>query len=473
MAVQAKLTVNAPNDIYEQEADRVADMVTSTVTNQAQRQAEEEEEEEPIQAQAVGSEPAVVAERLERQINTARGGGHPLDGPVQASLEPHFGADFSSVRVHTDSEADALNRSLSARAFTTGTDIFFRKGAYDPASISGQRLIAHELSHVVQQSSGRVGRSGTTLDSPKGIQMLPSRLTPNRGGQIIQRDLTPDELDTLGISLGQYQAFKPMDRTLIESWLRAGNVVSAQQLAQATAKVTAGPSAPAAVAAPPAAAGGGGKPARLHIHADIEAESMGIRELKNGEVGHAWVSLEWKDPAAVPPDIHPDHEGFLARGGMFADPMGFWPKIWDTYDALNDEWAGLPEDQRVGYSTNIFKSYVEGQMLHPDNLHTPRATQSWDITRGEADNVIDYAESKRNAKYSVYFYNCTTFAGEAVKAAGKKPPSMSTLGICYPNKLYEGIKKNQSKFIGTTEVTYYAGQAPVRVEGVESVPKKR
>ena len=68
-----------------------------------------------------------------------------------------MGADFSGVRVHTGGEAHQLNEQLSAKAFTTGNDIFFRGGEYNPQSGSGQELLAHELTHVVQQSSGAVG----------------------------------------------------------------------------------------------------------------------------------------------------------------------------------------------------------------------------------------------------------------------------------------------------------------------------
>jgi hypothetical protein len=71
-----------------------------------------------------------------------------------------MGHDFSGVRVHASPEADSLNQDLSARAFTTGQDIFFKQGEYKPASSEGQELIAHELTHVVQQSTGQVSSSG-------------------------------------------------------------------------------------------------------------------------------------------------------------------------------------------------------------------------------------------------------------------------------------------------------------------------
>lgn len=99
------------------------------------------------------------------RINQARGGGQPLDGAVQAKMSEQLGHDFSGVRVHNSTESDALNKDLSAKAFTTGQDIFFKAGAYDPGSSSGQELLAHELTHVVQQSTGQVpgGGGGMTV----------------------------------------------------------------------------------------------------------------------------------------------------------------------------------------------------------------------------------------------------------------------------------------------------------------------
>ncbi len=98
------------------------------------------------------------------RINAARGSGQVLDSTVQTQMSQSLGYDFSGVQVHTSPEADDLNRQLSAKAFTTGQDIFFKQGAYDPGSGAGRELIAHELTHVVQQGTGRVdGGSGMTV----------------------------------------------------------------------------------------------------------------------------------------------------------------------------------------------------------------------------------------------------------------------------------------------------------------------
>jgi peptidoglycan hydrolase-like protein with peptidoglycan-binding domain len=101
---------------------------------------------------------AVAGPGLSDAIHCARGGGQALDPSVRAEMEPVFGSDFSGVRVHTDAKADTLNRAVSARAFTIGQDIFFRQGVYRPVSRSGRALLAHELTHVVQQAGNTVQR---------------------------------------------------------------------------------------------------------------------------------------------------------------------------------------------------------------------------------------------------------------------------------------------------------------------------
>ncbi len=92
-----------------------------------------------------------VAPEVESTIERKRGGGHGLASGLRTEMESVFGTDFSGVRVHTDAEANALNRAVNAVAFTTGQDIFFGHGAYNPDSSPGRELLAHELTHVVQQ----------------------------------------------------------------------------------------------------------------------------------------------------------------------------------------------------------------------------------------------------------------------------------------------------------------------------------
>lgn len=105
-------------------------------------------------------------------IEARRGAGSPLPEPVRAEMEGHLGVDLSAVRVHTDSAAASLNRSVQAEAFTTGPDVFFAPGRFDPSSSAGRGLLAHELTHVVQQSAGAGGPGGTVShpDDPAELE---------------------------------------------------------------------------------------------------------------------------------------------------------------------------------------------------------------------------------------------------------------------------------------------------------------
>ncbi len=109
-----------------------------------------------------GAEGGDVEPGVAQRIQSAEGSGKALDPQTQRSMENAFGANFGGVRVHTDHTADTLNRSLNAKAFTKGNDIFFSKGAYNPGSAGGRKLLAHELTHTIQQGSG-VQRSATHI----------------------------------------------------------------------------------------------------------------------------------------------------------------------------------------------------------------------------------------------------------------------------------------------------------------------
>jgi hypothetical protein len=159
--VQAKLIVNPPDDQYEREADRVATAITRVPGGRVRP---EQEEAALVRMKAVNSQLPEVSDETESRIKAAQGSGQPLPDSISASLEPHFGRDFSQVRVHTDAEADELCRELGAKAFTTGRDVFFREGAYQPDSGFGKSLLAHEIAHVVQQGGARVSRQAAETE---------------------------------------------------------------------------------------------------------------------------------------------------------------------------------------------------------------------------------------------------------------------------------------------------------------------
>ncbi|HEX5839271.1 MAG TPA: DUF4157 domain-containing protein, partial [Anaerolineales bacterium] len=156
LPVQAKLTVDAPNDEYEQEADQIADrMMRMTEPTAWRPRNEEQANEQPpsVQRQAgEGRQAPEVTPDIEEHIIASRGGGQPLSESERAFAEPRFGMDFSDVRLHTDASAANASKELNAQAFTHGQDIYFGTGSHQPGTPRGQQLLAHELTHVVQQS---------------------------------------------------------------------------------------------------------------------------------------------------------------------------------------------------------------------------------------------------------------------------------------------------------------------------------
>ena len=227
--VQAKLTVNKPGDKYEQEADRVADQVmrmpeprlrrqvepeeeeeealqakplADQITPLVQRQveSEEEEEEEPIQTkladdallQRQEEEPGEEEEEpiqtkwaseqtlqagsgLQAKIRSLKNGRRPLSQPMRNFFEPRYGCDFSQVRIHTDAQATESARTVNARAFTVGRDIVFGTGQYAPGTAEGRRLLAHELTHVVQQTGTQTSHPTVQMQE----EMVPREFLPS------------------------------------------------------------------------------------------------------------------------------------------------------------------------------------------------------------------------------------------------------------------------------------------------------
>ncbi|SHJ78927.1 eCIS core domain-containing protein [Pseudozobellia thermophila] len=163
--VQAKLTIGRPNDKYEQEADAVADQVIKMPSNDRsgiQRKCAECEEEElqmkplgrtisPIVQKQSSSTASVAPPNISQSLSKSKGSGRPLPQSTQNVMGRGIGADFSQVKVHTDDNAVQMNRQLNAKAFTNGSDIYFNQGQYNPQSSQGKHLLAHELTHVVQQ----------------------------------------------------------------------------------------------------------------------------------------------------------------------------------------------------------------------------------------------------------------------------------------------------------------------------------
>lgn len=191
-SVQCKLTVGSPDDKHEQEADTVADKVMRMPEqNFVQRKCAHCEEEEKkqvrrkplsenitplIQTKSDGG--AEFSNSLSQKISSSQGSGSSMDSNTQSFMSSRFGNDFSHVKIHTDGEAVQMNRELNAKAFTTGRDIYFNEGQYQPNSDSGKHLLAHELTHTVQQ-----GTAPPAIQKKKDPSFEIAGLYENRSGK--------------------------------------------------------------------------------------------------------------------------------------------------------------------------------------------------------------------------------------------------------------------------------------------------
>lgn len=164
--LQTKLAINQPGDTYEQEADHVAEQVMRMPEPQLQRacacggtcsdcqeeQSEHEHEHEQLQMKRVdanSSGPRVAPPIVNDVLSSP---GYPLDPTTRAFMEPRFGLDLSRVRVHTNALAEQSARDVHAQAYTVEHNIVFDAGRFAPGTHDGRRLLAHELTHVAQQS---------------------------------------------------------------------------------------------------------------------------------------------------------------------------------------------------------------------------------------------------------------------------------------------------------------------------------
>lgn len=155
--IQAKLTVNTPGDQYEQEADHMADQLLAVENTPAtvQRKCADCTREDEVMRREEEDGAIAMPDKLGPYLSNTKGGGAELPEATRGAMEQFFNADLSRVRVHTGGEAVQMSRDLQARAFTHGNDIYFNEGQYVPDSKSGKHLLAHELTHTIQQNGSK------------------------------------------------------------------------------------------------------------------------------------------------------------------------------------------------------------------------------------------------------------------------------------------------------------------------------
>ncbi|HYT56315.1 MAG TPA: DUF4157 domain-containing protein [Verrucomicrobiae bacterium] len=180
--IQPKLAVSQPGDVHEQEADRIAEQVMRMPEPGLQRACAgcdsgatpcpACEEKAAIAQCKADHDGHSKSDAASDSFVESLGSGRPLDPETRDFFEPRFGADLSHVRVHTDALAAELARAFTAQAYTVGRDVVFAAGQYAPGSNEGRRLLAHELTHVVQQADGQGSLLQRQLSSAPAAQPL-------------------------------------------------------------------------------------------------------------------------------------------------------------------------------------------------------------------------------------------------------------------------------------------------------------
>ncbi len=387
-----------------------------------------------------------------------QGGGSSLPSGSRTQMEPKLGADLSGVRVHTGADSARAAADLGARAFTVGRDVHFGAGQYQPGTREGDRLLAHELTHVAQQGS-------EVQCKPDGAHEVSE---PGDGAEH-EADASADRI-TAAIhdapAAGAHAAEKPSAKPAPvaasrESDWRTKMTLRGDKIHRAVAPTQAG----ATNAQPQQPAANPNEPvATLTVKADTETvdrTKLTYKELMAAQVGHAWITLTYHDVSKVPATVGAPTQALLRAGGT---SMGMWPQVYrpeqfdPNYAARTGQMAayraaqqriaagqttaagGVNDPNARGFSTNPFNSYVPGRVDEPDTAHTAKGQIQYQLTQAQVDALLGYVNSKRGAQYSLYFFNCTTFAVQAAQAAGQSPPSGAMFGvICLPNALYAGI----------------------------------
>gem|GEM_PF-6114259 len=220
----------ADDELLKEEEEKI--QMKTAGKGKAPKEEEELLQTKPIMMKSEGGE-STATPALATQLNSTKGSGKSLAPDVNASMSNAFGTDFSHVRVHTDTRATQMNQNLHAKAFTHGSDVYFNQGQYAPTSSQGKRLLAHELTHIVQQR-GTTNSLIQKWDSPEHIEvgnrgakqagiddyiLLNShqRDIPNRGKSKIKWSLFNMEMYILGT---------PTQKRFLKKGLSYGEIVA-------------------------------------------------------------------------------------------------------------------------------------------------------------------------------------------------------------------------------------------------------
>jgi hypothetical protein len=445
--IQPKLTVGPVYDRYEEEADHIAGLLTHAPAPPAPPKVTRKENRD---ASPLWLEGGPLDASLASDITHARGGGHGLDTRVRRSFEARLGSDFQQVRVHTDNRADQLNRSLSARAFTTGQDIFFKRGEYRPHSGAGQQLLAHELTHVVQQvGAPKVQRWSWSWPWSK-------KKKDETGKQTDKQTDKQEDKNKKGATAFTKAPYNPLIATAMPGSTEA---VDPKKLAQA--QESAGS---LGVAIPDYT-----NPDLGPAPADRYVVTIAVSQEKNDwwekikKLKTIGLKTLFKSPIELFSRIKSgDWEEYLLAKMLQTDDAKVLEQATNDFHSVGHTWIRL-----TAYASNKVKQhysygfwprkigdeggyqmnkYVPGQVRHPDIVHEDDAIKRYydkTVTGEQFQNALSLAQERYLSPpaYHVLDYNCTKFAREIVQAAGRSYPGSGIFpSIGYsPGQLFSAL----------------------------------
>jgi len=352
--LQTKLEVNTPGDKHEREADRVADEVVRM----------------PLPAMSRPSTRASAGAPVQSAFPALPGRGQPLPQGVRSQMEPRFAHDFGGVRIHTGAQAHQLARAISAQAFTVGSDIVFGAGHFTPETERGKHLLAHELTHVVQQSNG----AGSRLNEGGGRSALSPITQSSPSDAQIHRQEDPN---AAAQTPGPAPAQAPAD---------AGAAAEEGQNRDSEVEwVTQGPQpgAPGATDAQAMQTGGGGAVPTTGGTAEITLET--------GNTGASPINNAVHQQICVNTGNGKDCFSFAANGAQLPQFSSSW----------------------LGWASTVVGAILKGEIYNPGPVPGATVVSRHTPTAAQAARWRTYMRTGRLGTqdgYSVLRHNCRTFS---------------------------------------------------------------
>ncbi|MCP4133751.1 MAG: DUF4157 domain-containing protein [bacterium] len=452
--VQAKMTVGSPNDVYEKEADAVADKIVNMTDAQVQSK---QNDESLIQSKGSPGGMDVPA-GFESGLNSIKGTGSSLNKDVRGYYESRLNTYLGDVRVHTGNKADHLARSINAEAFTTGHDIVFAARNFDPATQKGKKLLGHELTHVLQQKGGSIQRKTTPAktESPETLAKKMREAFRGLGTDedevyrilkyppAVVREMINYYNTNLNDHTGQGFFKDVLDEFSGSELKKVGNLLKTAKVSLAGIR--------------------GSKDVKVRYTPLTAAASDPNKQ----RVGLLVRGMESKNHEPGVMDQHadvvvPNSSGAMETRGFFGE--GDRGSSSGAGNSTGMGMDGVSAD--MAWFLNNRLHYVDLQYAMMANVHT--SVIMLEVPKAQAQSFYKYWGDLKTKTPDFYILgkNCSTRAAEGLKKAGIIDKDIS--GLDTPDNLFQQIREsNPSAFMVSG---YYGYMRPGRTWGVDSKGK--